>query len=666
LVLPHLAQAVRKRLLPTELLAGTQPPSGELSEAEMLGFDMTMLNRTYDQMLLQGAGLDERMWLNPEERTGLSTPSKVTPLALRRRVGTEPSPVHRNLASELGREGEGAAPASPVGPKGIPGSMASPVRILNNARNMSTPVYQRRAVAAQTPVTSQLNAVNWLREEMASEAAEPSAELRSYFESCSLGNPEVAIVSRAKILVAMVKFNNDVAESRRSLALRVYYRVLLNMLRAERNNVGVQDFSTLLHNDIFHRSLLAMCLETVIFSYRVVYLSFPFILAHCDLHPFDLSKVILNFVTHERTCPPSLKKHLKDIDESICEELAWQTGSPIFELLPPSAKPSSALTARMKSDQVAAPDESTTTQLFAAHSATKVAVPSSPEASKPGPAPRSPVSGTVSTPALSGTSGAGTSGAGASREFFLRKVLFFAAKRVHELTAELKPKMELGPNVVQQIWETLKYCLIQKTELLQDRHLDQIILCIFYGVTKQCGLDFFFKDLIEAYKKQSQAKPHVYRQVRLGVVLPSSKGDKGDKEVERDSIIQFYNYVFLPEMKQFLLKESYGLQGLGGAPLPSPGTMQPPSPRIGHTVHSSSPLLRRATATGAGGTSMSPTTRSLVAIGESPMQEFAQINKRLRTQRRSYPERLNFDSLGGEDEDDGAGDGPDSKRLKQD
>merc|ERR1711937_485759 len=123
-------------------------------------------------------------------------------------------------------------------------------------------------------------------------------------------------------------------------------------------------------------------------------------------------------------------------------------------------------------------------------------------------------------------------------------------------------------------------------------------------------------------------------------MAPWNEAKKQPVHIERDSIIQFYNHVFLPLMKPYLARQK---DEVGGAAPQAPGLMQPPasSPRFQRTLQVGSPL-RGKTSSMVG---PSPGTRALVAIGESPMQqqEFAQINSRLRAQRRGRPERLSFE-----------------------
>jgi len=57
--------------------------------------------------------------------------------------------------------------------------------------------------------------------------------------------------------------------------------------------------------------------------------------------------------------------------------------------------------------------------------------------------------------------------------------------------------MQIGVTLREDIWIVLKRCLSHMTNLLKNRHLDQIIICCIYGVCKILDkMKFDFKTLI--------------------------------------------------------------------------------------------------------------------------------------------------------------------------
>jgi hypothetical protein len=60
------------------------------------------------------------------------------------------------------------------------------------------------------------------------------------------------------------------------------------------------------------------------------------------------------------------------------------------------------------------------------------------------------------------------------------------------------------------VWAGIAHVLTEKTTLMIDRHLDQIIMCSIYGVCRVNQLkDITFKNIIEQYKIQPQASSKV-------------------------------------------------------------------------------------------------------------------------------------------------------------
>ena len=58
----------------------------------------------------------------------------------------------------------------------------------------------------------------------------------------------------------------------------------------------------------------------------------------------------------------------------------------------------------------------------------------------------------------------------------------------------------LNDNIKEKIWECMKHCLSVETDLLIDRHIDQIILCSIYAVCKMdTQIQITFNKIINQY-----------------------------------------------------------------------------------------------------------------------------------------------------------------------
>lgn len=172
-------------------------------------------------------------------------------------------------------------------------------------------------------------------------------------------------------------------------------------------------------------------------------------------------------------------------------------------------------------------------------------------------------------------SAAAPSRARAALEQFVKKCLYLAAKRIQELCLRLL----LESSLTQQVWDVAKLVLDMARDLLVGRHLDQvregpsqiwlaaahpdcilqrhgmgssplvsmcslqILLCAVYGVCKVNQRQVTFRQIIEQYKRQPGASPRTFREVRMKTA-----------DEDPQDIIQFYNLIFIPTMKEHLLR----------------------------------------------------------------------------------------------------------------
>jgi hypothetical protein len=117
------------------------------------------------------------------------------------------------------------------------------------------------------------------------------------------------IEERLKMLTEGIKelfLPQDPADtSRIELISKFYYHVLENMLVSEEQRLGTNNFSMLLSNETFHRSLLGCCCELVFFCFKMSQISFISILEKLNLKPLEFSKIIENVIRYEPEVPSS-------------------------------------------------------------------------------------------------------------------------------------------------------------------------------------------------------------------------------------------------------------------------------------------------------------------------------------------------------------------------
>jgi retinoblastoma-like protein 1 len=237
-----------------------------------------------------------------------------------------------------------------------------------------------------------------------------------------------------------------------------------------------------------------------------------------------------------------------------------------------------------------------------------------------------------------------------SIKVFFQKVSKLAAVRIQFLCGRLQQAQQVADHVL----HALNHALNHETSLFFNRHIDQVILCCLYGICKVSKANVAFRDIIYHYRKQPQCKPYVFRNVLLDAAVNKNVGKVG--QARTGDIIKFYNEVFVPSTKSFLLHlgsnaglsvpkniavpEERNLLEAQAPASPSPSTfpalpdMSPKKVSAKHNVYVS-PLPSNKV-----DSIMSPHTRSLYAcVGEStqayqsPSKDLTDINNRLNNRR---------------------------------
>ncbi|XP_064247516.1 retinoblastoma-like protein 1 isoform X7 [Passer domesticus] len=211
----------------------------------------------------------------------------------------------------------------------------------------STPLtgrrYLREKETAITPVASATQSVSRLQSMVAGLKNAPSEQLTAIFESCAR-SPLESIMSRVKEIGETFCCHYtqstdeqpgshiDFAVNRLKLAEILYYKILETIMVQETRRLHGKDLTALLEQDLFHRSLLACCLEIVLFAYSSPR-TFPWIIEVLDLRPFYFYKVIEVLIRSEEGLSRDMVKHLNSIEEQILESLAWTRNSALWNAL---------------------------------------------------------------------------------------------------------------------------------------------------------------------------------------------------------------------------------------------------------------------------------------------------------------------------------------------
>ncbi|CAM9598815.1 unnamed protein product [Bubo scandiacus] len=543
----------------------------------------------------------------------------------------------------------------------------------------NNPDEELNLILPQTPVRAAMNNIQQLIMILNSATDKPSDTLIMYFNNCTV-NPKDSILKRVESLGHI--FKNKFAEAvgqgcaeigsqRYKLGVRLYYRVMESMLKSEEERLSVQNFSKLLNDNIFHTSLLACAVEVVMATYgrnasqsdgtsAETDLSFPWILNVFDLKAFDFYKVIESFIKAEPSLTREMIKHLERCEHRIMESLAWQSGSPLFDLIKQSKE---------REGQTDQPEPTSTLNLPLQHNHTAADLYLSPVRSPKKKASVPPLSGT-STPDAQPTATSQTQKPqkSTSLSLFYKKVYLLAYLRLHTLFFRL---LSEHPDLEPLIWTLFQHTLQNEYELMRDRHLDQIMMCSMYGICKVKNVDLRFKIIVSAYKELPNTNQETFKRVLI-------------REEQYDSIIVFYNLVFMQKLKTNILQYASN----------RPPTLSP-IPHIPRSPYQFSNSPRRVPAGNniyisplkspykfsdgfQSPTKMTPRSRILVSIGESfgTSEKFQKINQMVCNSdcqlKRSAEvsaapkplKRLRFD-IEGQDEADGSKHLPQESKFQQ-
>ncbi|MCI4386587.1 hypothetical protein PGIGA_G00064160 [Pangasianodon gigas] len=516
------------------------------------------------------------------------------------------------------------------------------------------------SIPPQTPIRAAMYSIQQLRGELTSISDQPSGVLVVYFKNCTV-DPSEDIVKRVdqlgqtfsqKFAQAVGQRCEGLGKKRFTLGVQLYYKVMESMLKSEEKRLSVQNFSKLLNNATFHTSLLACALEVVLATY-VGYslknggsespetnLCFPWILDVFELHAFDFYKVIESFIKAEPTLKHDMIEHLGRCEQQIMESIAWKSDSLLFELLRQSredgpgeqAEPPATLNQPLQHNHTAA-------DLYlsplrpsrrAAAAAAEADIPVVPPSQPSAPGTKQHRSNSLS--------------------LFYKKLYRMAYLRLKMLFSDL---LTSHPELEAIIWTLLQHTLQNEYELMKDRHLDQLMMSAMYAICKVKNVDLRFKTIVTAYKELPNTNQETFKRVLI-------------RDGQYDSIIVFYNLVFMQRLKTNILQYA--------SPRPPPLSPIPHIPRSPY-MYPSSPLrvpggnvyispLKSSRLTPA---PMTPRSRILVSIGESfgTSDKFQKINQMVSStdwpQKRSLAgdsnpkplKRLRFD-VDGQDEADGS------------
>ncbi|KAG8001383.1 Retinoblastoma-like protein 2 [Nibea albiflora] len=227
---------------------------------------------------------------------------------------------------------------------------------------------------------------------------------------------------------------------------------------------------------------------------------------------------------------------------------------------------------------------------------------------------------------------------------------------------ELCSTLHISDELRSKIWTCFEYSLVNCTDLMIDRHLDQLVMCAIYIIAKVC------KNVLISGRDTENSPTGNNRSSKKtpnngyhsdGILTPNTPSTHypGPWQEERGNLIYFYNQVYTTKMEDFAKKFA-----------PTPGGETPPSSPYPRQCKGSS---RRRRLSSGHSVFISPystentprhTSGLCYYFNSSPPERLREINIMIKTGR--SPIRRSLASLDGDDEE--GEDGPSAKRLHLD
>lgn len=774
----HFWKPFIKKLFHKRILRGKDDSLTGFLDPMNFGDSFLSLSRVYEEHVLATGSLDERIFTGEGASEDIGTPKPCLCEGLENQDSTTYR-LHTTLTA--------------------------------SALKVSTPLTSRKyvqEVSLASPLSSAMKSVGRLHTLLSGTKQGPSAKLTETLRTCAR-DPSDVISKRLKDMSDLFcqHYEDSTADGRGvgkdmavkyfHLAEALYYRILESIIEREKMILGDADLSCILEQDVFHRSLLACCLEIVIFSYRPPG-DFPNVISIFQLPAYHFYKVIEVLVRSEQGLFREVVKHLNQVEEQVLESLAWTSNSPLWEslcgakdhvpacqeVMPPqyleqnddsgagsvspmnpgpdlssssssssvkgvspspttlldrySSPPTGTARRRLFVDPVDGDARVTSTSSTSSTSTAPAAVTKTGQASIVTAIPAGQTVVTMATATVTANNGqtvtipvqgiANESGgitfipvqvnvtgqAGAalqplsaqtltgslavqsavtkpaakpassplrkgSLSLFFRKVYHLASVRLRDLCA----KLEISSELRRKIWTCFEHSVVHCTDMMMDRHLDQLLMCAVYVMAKVTKEDRSFQNIMKCYRSQPQASSSVYRSVlisggrrrqsdtnTLGSSADSSQDPGGDVspvairssstlpapqsssapstptdtpnkssssspavgEEERGDLIHFYNHVYIKQMRHFALRYSPSSPSAGveSPPLCPYPTLRTGSPRR-MLLSSKHSIYISPHKTGSAPSPATPRDKIYYYICSSPPNRLQEINSMIRT-----------------------------------
>ncbi|XP_009868116.1 PREDICTED: retinoblastoma-like protein 2, partial [Apaloderma vittatum] len=312
----HFWKPYIRKLFDKKLLKGKDENLTGFLDPGNFGDSFKAINKAYEEYVLSVGNLDERIFLGEDADEEIGTLAR----CLNTTSGMETAErvqVKHNLQQHFDK---------------------------SKSLRITTPLTGRKYIKESnpyvTPVSIATYSLSRLHTMLAGLKNAPSENLEQILRTCSR-DPSQSIANRVKEMHEAYcqsvqsegefsNFSKDVASKHFRHAEVLYYKVLESVIEQEKRRLGDTDLSAILEQDVFHRSLLACCLEIITFTYKPPG-NFPCITEIFDIPVYHFYKVIEVFIRAEDGLCREVVKHLNHIEEQILESMAWKQESILWD-----------------------------------------------------------------------------------------------------------------------------------------------------------------------------------------------------------------------------------------------------------------------------------------------------------------------------------------------
>lgn len=336
--------------------------------------------------------------------------------------------------------------------------------------------------------------------------------------------------------------------------------------------------------------------------------SYPYFLKKLNIPAFDVCIVIESIVKSMSNLPISIKTHLVSIEEKTLESYIWEKDSPLIEGI---SKERKNLYEHLHQSGTPIKPNQNACAVFAS------------------PQPKKSYSNTNMGVVL-----------------LLRKASYLAYIRIKKIINDISEYVKFDSNTMDSFLKQVEYTfmyIVTQTDLLVDRHMDQIILCSVYMIAKINKIEITFGKILEKYDTQPQSSKSVYTNVRMN-----------DNSSKTNNIIYFYNQVFIPSLESYI--QSFKEMNQTGN---NPNHLLSNHTKSSKSLEIVSPLkhvnferkshnflstpMSKATPLLFDETYSKNQSTTKYYIGKSPSKQLSEINKAVNTQRHDNVARVLFD-----------------------